>query len=234
MPKPGPARGRPPGETSATINCPIFSPTAKIESQRKATRCRSRPPRHPRARAGAEAASWNIHIRLALCAAARGIDRHGNTVGFFTGDGVVHGFLLTGGVASQIDYPDASAVATYLESLNSRGLVAGEWDDGSGNLQAFILDTSTATFTPITVPGATYVESFGINTKGIATVSSDAGIFLYCPLRPRRCPSGIEVAQAKSIHVDPATFLHYGRAAHSTGHSAPVRASFKNPRIAQP
>ncbi|MBV9693930.1 MAG: hypothetical protein JO261_09530, partial [Alphaproteobacteria bacterium] len=166
--------------------------------------------------------------------AGRGIDKHGNTAGFFTAGGAIHGFFIIGGVFNQVDYPDASAIASYIEALNNQGMTAGQWADGTGNLQSFLLDTNTSTFTPITVPGATYVQVFGLSDKGLATVNSDVGAFIYCAFAdPTKCPGGgTDVGQIKSIHVDPSSFLRYSAPAKTAVTS--IRVKLKNAHMTQP
>ena len=135
--------------------------------------------------------------------AARSVNKSGVVVGYFTGsDGFHHGFILQNGVATQVDFPDASEQDTYLEGLNDKGLVVGGWNDANGNSYAFKLDTTTSTFTSIKIKGATFVSLWGPNDAGLFAVSSDVGNFIYCPRKPSRCPgSGHEVADERSVTV---------------------------------
>ena len=59
----------------------------------------------------------------------------GDVVGQFVGDdGFTHGFLLSKGVVTTLDFPSASD--TYAFGINESGTVVGYWDllDATGNL----------------------------------------------------------------------------------------------------
>jgi uncharacterized membrane protein len=99
------------------------------------------------------------------------------------------GFLLQGGNATVVNFPDPSAVSTYLEGLNDKGLATGLWVDNSSDAFAFTWDTATNVFTTIHVPSATFVEAWGVNKAGLVAVTSDAGAFIYCPKAKSKCPS---------------------------------------------
>ena len=119
---------------------------------------------------------------------ARGINNSGVIVGYFYGsDGNNHGFLLSGGVATQVDYPGASS--TYLEGINDKGTVVVNYVTTSNNFSA-LLDTNTTTFKSITVPNATFVSAYGVNNGGLVTVTSDVGNYVYCSQPKKDCPSG--------------------------------------------
>ena len=58
--------------------------------------------------------------------AARGINARGDIVGnFLDHNGVRHGYLLSDGRFSQIDYPGASD--TGVEEINNAGDIMGAW-----------------------------------------------------------------------------------------------------------
>jgi hypothetical protein len=117
----------------------------------------------------------------------RGINNSGEVVGYFADDnrgGAVRGFILKDGTATAVDYPDPAAAAVLLEGVNDSGLIVGAWVNSDASKEhAFLFDPATNAFQPIDVPGATFAAANGINNKGVATVSSDVGIFLYCPSR---------------------------------------------------
>jgi len=142
--------------------------------------------------------------------APRAINSAGTVVGFFTLSGM-HGFVLQNGVATQIDYPDQSAIGTGLEGINDKGLVTGGWTDADNNSFAFLYDSTTSTFTPLVIDGATFTQVWGINKAGLIAVDSDAGIFIYCPKKPSKCPGsgGREISLGKPIRVPAGKFLHY-------------------------
>src|SRR5215469_2923475 len=51
----------------------------------------------------------------------------GDVVGFFIGDdGFAHGYLLSGGVLTTLDFPGASE--TIARGINESGTIVGEWD----------------------------------------------------------------------------------------------------------
>jgi hypothetical protein len=65
------------------------------------------------------------------------INDRGDVVGNFIGDdGFAHGFLLSAGVVTTLDFPGASD--TYALGINDSGTVVGYWDvlDVNGNLLA--------------------------------------------------------------------------------------------------
>jgi hypothetical protein len=143
--------------------------------------------------------------------APRGINSAGTVVGFFGKSASAHGFMVKGGVASQIDYPDPSAVATLFEGISDKGLATGGWSDADGNSFAFLYDTTNSTFTPFTVDGASMVALWGANKAGLIAVDTDIGSYIYCPKKPSKCPGtgGREISLGKPIRVPAGKFLHY-------------------------
>jgi hypothetical protein len=138
-------------------------------------------------------------------AQARGINHSGVIVGRFTNsDGHQSGFIRNGDTVTTIDYPDETAVNTFLFGINDRGIVTGSWDAGSPDFisRGFIYDTNTGTFQALNVPGEnlfTFLE--GINGVGFIAVRSDAGNFIYCPLK-QNCPGGTtEVSFGPPLHA---------------------------------
>ena len=137
--------------------------------------------------------------------AGRGINKSGVIVGYYgDANGALHGFILQGGVATRIDFPDATEFDTYLEGINDKGVIAGGWDDGVHNEQGFTFDTKTSTFTNISILGSAVQEPFGINNAGLIAVDTDLGAFIYCPQKPQQCPAGgVKVPDGKRIRVSP-------------------------------
>jgi hypothetical protein len=114
---------------------------------------------------------------------------------------VSHGFVLQGGVSTQIDYPDAKAVyGTELNAINDMGMATGEWLDAHQRPHAFKYDTTSATFTPLQLPVTGYGKAWGINNHGlIAMTAQDNTSYIYCP-NAKRCPStGTDVADGKPV-----------------------------------
>ena len=132
---------------------------------------------------------------------ARGIANDGTVVGW-TSDNVngVRGWIYSGGSFDYIRHPldtvNGALGTTILEAVNNVGQMLGgySYDDGMGNLlgRAFLYDPITHGFTDIVVPGATNVQTFGINDAGQYVISSDAGQFIYSPDGPT-APDGSPV-----------------------------------------
>ncbi|HWA90359.1 MAG TPA: hypothetical protein VG889_10010 [Rhizomicrobium sp.] len=123
----------------------------------------------------------------------RAINASGVVVGYFptTSEGhgfVHHGFILSGGVSTELDYPDPRNYGgTDLNGINDDGVIAGDWFDTRGRPHAFKYDMGTATYTPLHLPGTLYSQAWGINAKGLIVLTSGIGSSLYCPTA-RVCP----------------------------------------------
>jgi hypothetical protein len=101
---------------------------------------------------------------------------------------VSHGFILQGGVSTQIDYP--GAVGTELNDINDSGMAVGEWYDTHGRPHPFKYDTVTTTFKTLRPPGTGYGRAWAINGHGLIALysSDDVSSFIYCP-RTKGCPT---------------------------------------------
>lgn len=122
--------------------------------------------------------------------AARGVDDAGDIVGWYydAETGLQHGFLITGGTASTIDF--TGATYTALEGINNKGQATGQYEDSSGVIHGFIYTIATKAFKNIRVPGsASFVQAWGINDMGQVAIGSDAGYYVYCP-SSRHCSFG--------------------------------------------
>ncbi|MBV9992255.1 MAG: hypothetical protein JOZ72_13305 [Alphaproteobacteria bacterium] len=138
----------------------------------------------------------------------------GDVAGYFqgTGGGSYHGFLLHGGTADVIDFPDQNAVnGTLLEGLNSKGMVTGYWEDANFDYSAFTYDSRDASFRSITVPGFPNASPNAINGAGLFAIvgySADftaSASYIYCPKKPSKCPGhGVEIADPKPVYAQPA------------------------------
>ena len=112
-----------------------------------------------------------------LSEAVKSNDR-GDVVGFFIGDdGFAHGYLLSGGVLTTLDFPGASQ--TFALGINESGTVVGEWDqlDAGGNLLAYHgWIFKDGTFSQVDVPGAADTSVIAINARGDMVGIWDSGV----------------------------------------------------------
>ncbi len=153
----------------------------------------------------------------------RAVNDAGTIVGFYVDPDTALqvGTVIEGGVTSQVTYPDPSENYTVLEGVNNKGLASGQWQDTSGIVHGFSYDIGSSTFTEIDDPNAaSFTQPWGVNKSGLIAVSSDAGSYIYCTLKPSRCPStGVApiTIDVKETHVAPGTMLRYGsgRAGHA-------------------
>jgi probable HAF family extracellular repeat protein len=132
---------------------------------------------------------------------ARGIENNGTVVGW-SADATngTQGFIYSGGTYSFYRHPgdaDSSGQGTTVfEAVNNAGEVLGGYSgfDEFGNAysKAFSFDPVTHSFTDIDVPGATNVQTFGINDFGQYVVYSDSGSYIYSPDGPS-APDGSSV-----------------------------------------
>ena len=154
----------------------------------------------------------------------RGVNAAGTVVGFYVngGTGLQIGTVISGGVTTQVIDPGPNENYTVLEGVNDDGLASGQWQDTSGIVHSFSYDVSGATFTEIDDPNAaSFTQAWGVNKKGLIAVTSDAGPYIYCDLKPSKCPStgaaAIEI-DVKTMHVSPAEMrrLVEAKKGHST------------------
>jgi uncharacterized membrane protein len=96
------------------------------------------------------------------------INDRGDVVGQYNGDdGFFHGFLLSKGIVTTLDFPAASD--TYAFGINQSGVVVGYWDivDALGNVLAihgFVWKNGA--FTEVNFPGSADSVVLGINAEG--------------------------------------------------------------------
>jgi len=62
---------------------------------------------------------------------ALGVNNHGDIVGSYTIDGIMHGFLDQGGIFSVLDVPGSSS--TVINGINDLGQIVGYYGDAGGN-----------------------------------------------------------------------------------------------------
>jgi len=81
--------------------------------------------------------------------------------------GFAHGFLLSGGVVTTIDFPGASD--TYALGINESGTVVGYWDlvDANGNVLAYHgFICNDGVIAQFDFPGSVDTSLFGVNARG--------------------------------------------------------------------
>ena len=124
--------------------------------------------------------------------------------GYIDSTGIQHGFVLDGKNFTSFDYPGAVGVTT-AEGINDNGQAVGLYTDSGGNRHAFEYTVSTGNFKSIDPgDGAISQEAWGINNKGLIVGDTGNGTyFIYCPLKPAKCPKG-----AADIKVNPLRAMH--------------------------
>ena len=157
--------------------------------------------------------------------AARGIDTAGDVVGWLNAPGgAQYGWVVPAGTSSPTLISNPAGIGTtYLEAVSNSGLASGVYTDTSGNGQAFVYNLTTHAFTDLSVPGATYVQSFGLNDLGKVVVNSDTGSFIvdlnggapgsapvFMPVAGAHTPPGvsqflIKVQPNVTYNIDPAS-----------------------------
>ena len=68
---------------------------------------------------------------------AWGINPRGDIVGSYVKSSVTHGFLLSGGIYSSVDFPGAKS--TFANGINARGDIVGAYVDSGGVTHGFLL-----------------------------------------------------------------------------------------------
>jgi probable HAF family extracellular repeat protein len=107
------------------------------------------------------------------------INDRGDIVGYFNGDdGFFHGFLLSKGVLTTLDFPGASE--TFAIGINESGTVVGFWDllDADGNeIAEHGFTWKNGAFTEVNFPGAADTFLASINARGDLVGGWDPGLF---------------------------------------------------------
>lgn len=123
------------------------------------------------------------------------INDRGDVVGWVCDLVTCHGFLLSKGLVTTLDFPGASA--TYAWGINESGTVAGVWDlfDPQGNfLYEGGFTWKDGNFTEVTFPGAGDTAVTGINARGDLVGSWDRG--------PGTTTSGFILSKGEFISFD--------------------------------
>ena len=132
---------------------------------------------------------------------ARGLNKAGEIVGYYSdSDGGVHGFVLSKGNVTQIDYPSKNAVQTLLEDINDNDTAVGQWIDKDGNQFGFTLDVKTKKYTSVLPKGSSISQVTGLNNAGFLAINTDVGNYIYCPLTKSQCD---KVAKGKVASLGP-------------------------------
>jgi uncharacterized membrane protein len=96
------------------------------------------------------------------------INDRGDIVGIFLDDNdLFHGFLLSKGVLTTLDFPGTSE--TFATGINESGTVVGFWDllDADGNdLAEHGFTWKDGAFTEVNFPGSADTDVLGINARG--------------------------------------------------------------------
>jgi hypothetical protein len=94
---------------------------------------------------------------------AAGINPSGDIVGRYTDAAVVtHGFLLSQGAYTTIDFPDA--IYTQALGINPAGEIVGDYIDSGCSTHGYVLNQGV--FTTLDFPGALFTRPQGINPEG--------------------------------------------------------------------
>ena len=105
-----------------------------------------------------------IDVLGATATAAMGINAHSDITGQFTdANNVIHGFLLPKhGPMVVIDHPDSTRNSAL--AINSKGLIAGNWEDAAHQRRGFIWNDGQ--FTDVEFPGSSFTSATSINRRG--------------------------------------------------------------------
>src|SRR5208283_303410 len=115
--------------------------------------------------------AWGINDRSSS-AIINGSGQTGQVVGEYQDTaGNTHGFLLSSGTYTSIDYP--GAVSTVAYGINNLGQIAGAWLDSSSKEHGFLL--SGVKYVPLNYPGGSGTIAYGINDAGQVVGSYASG-----------------------------------------------------------
>lgn len=118
--------------------------------------------------------------------APRGINSRGDIAGWFIanpGEGA-QGFLIKDSVTTVLNFPEPNVVNTFVQGINNKGQLSGSWEDTTGNLHGFVLDSDLVTWTSFDAPDWEQTQAFQINNLGQVVVNgfdgSSGAMYLYC------------------------------------------------------
>src|SRR5205823_14636081 len=90
----------------------------------------------------------------------QGINTAGDIVGYyFDASNNGHGFLLSGGTYTTIDYPGGY---NFLAGINDLGMIVGSVQFNNGGGFGFLYDVQTGVFTEVNYPGASTTLCYAI------------------------------------------------------------------------
>jgi len=113
--------------------------------------------------------SWTtLDVPGAIGTSVLGINPRGEIVGQYQSpDGLYHGFLLSGGVFTTIDFPGAdNSVDNWPIDINPAGAIVGKYHlDGEGTVcHGYLMDKGI--FSTIDPPGCIWTEAAAISPRG--------------------------------------------------------------------
>jgi hypothetical protein len=156
-------------------------------------------------KAGKFKSNFKLPLKNLTSTNPRQINNNGVVAGGYIGsDGIQHGFVLDGKNLTSFDAPGSVGVTT-AEGINDAGQVSGLYTDSGGNRHGFVYTVSTGKFKAVDPgDGSTFQEAWGINNKGLVVGDTSNGLaFIYCPLKPAKCPKG-----AADVKVNPLRAMH--------------------------
>lgn len=156
-------------------------------------------------KAGKFKSNFKLPIKNVTSTNPRQINNNNVVAGGYIGsDGIQHGFVLDGSNLISFDAPGSVGVTT-AEGINDAGQVSGLYTDSSGNRHAFEYIVSTGKFKLLDPGDGSFAqEAWGINNKGLIVMDTNSGTtpYIYCPLKPRKCPKGAAAASVRPAHVE--------------------------------
>jgi uncharacterized membrane protein len=112
-----------------------------------------------------------IDVPNSISTAVYGINSAGDLVGDYQDlQEITHGFLLSGGVYTTIDYPGVDAIGTVARGINDSGKIVGYSAAADiPTYRGFEYDIATKSFTPINYSENSWVSTFPlvINNAGL-------------------------------------------------------------------
>lgn len=106
---------------------------------------------------------------------AHGINAQGDIVGEYIGTSGLHGFLLHGGVYTNLDDPNGVGI-TGATGINRQGDIVGYYYGSAGNLHGFFLHAGV--YTTLDDPNAGTGSSQGTQAEGINSQGQISGYYL--------------------------------------------------------
>lgn len=102
---------------------------------------------------------------------ANGVNSQGDIVGSYAVGTITHGFLLSSGHFSTIDFPGTQS--TQLSKINDSGMITGQYLDANGNSQSF--GYQNGSFKKLSDPSGTETFAYGVSDLGTVVGYTDTG-----------------------------------------------------------